>query len=1237
MKKKFLFIILFILFFYCSCTRQLYISKEAKNWEKQTPPDSTQLIHTVFLLGDAGDPLLINEEPNFKLFRQHIEKDSNSTVLFLGDNIYHDGLPEESAPGRDKAEEKLLLQLNMLENYRGKVYFIPGNHDWDYMKAGGYEAILRQERFLEDTFKRGNVFIPDNGCPGPVMVRVNKDIIFLAIDSQWWLHKYQKPYGRSGDCTAEDEADFLAQLEDFLEANKNKHIIVSAHHPLVSNGNHGGFYTFSDYMFPLRLIRSNLYIPVPILGSLYPLHRKFGGTDQDLAHYKYQDYKNDLLNVLNNYKNIIYTAGHEHNLQYHKLDSIYHVLSGSGSKLTPLRGGNEATFAQHSKGFAILKYYKNTEVWLEFWIPEKDGSGKMSFRTKLYKKRESGPELYCSITRNDYSDSTVMTSADEKYRSKKINDLFFREHYKNEWSQNVQVSLLDIKNEKDGILPYGKTGGKQKQTLRFKDIEDREFKFTSLKKSISAELPEEITNDFLHGFPKVKLSGQYPYGSLIIPKLSSAAGIFYTNPKLVLIPNDSCLGPYRAGFKNSIGIFEENLIGDHTEAPSLGKSKEIIGTGKVIYRIEEDFNNKVDERAFARSRLMDMLLGDWDKDESEYRWASFERGNFTWYKPIPAEQDQAFFKLEGFVPWLLSKKWMIRNFQNFDEDIDDLKGLNMSAKAMDRKFLTTLTKDDWIEIADSIKLFLTDEVIEAAVHSVPEEIFAIHGKEIIAKLKARRDQLSHVAINYYTILSRYVNVFGCRQNDKFEVIRMDNKKTAVRVFRLNERGQTTEKVYERIFFEGETKEIRLYGLEGTDVFNVTGKVNKGIILRIIGGKGTDTITDHSSVKGFNKKTVIYDTRKENIIKASKETNLDLSPAESVHIVEQDKFYYNYTGPLTNLYYYNPDDGLFSQVGLIRRTYKFRNDPFSTQHKLSLAYGTNNSSLRILYQNEIKKAVNALDLETTIRISAPYVMNFYGSGNESVKLNERLSDFRVNISNAFLNVTINKTFTHFFTIGIGPKYESFKVDGKENRLLQDGSFNFTNENKYGGIRAFLRLGTADNPLNPTRGIFLLLASHYNLNINTGKNYSQQTGEFKFYITPNLPYQLTFACRIGGAFNTGRYEFYQANMLGGANMLNEAQNLRGFHKTRFIGDQSFYQNVEARMELMKFNFYLFPSKFGLLGLIDNGKIWVNNFNSKKWHTGYGGGLWINIFNKLVFSATYSFSKEDSLFNLKSGFSF
>jgi hemolysin activation/secretion protein len=99
------------------------------------------------------------------------------------------------------------------------------------------------------------------------------------------------------------------------------------------------------------------------------------------------------------------------------------------------------------------------------------------------------------------------------------------------------------------------------------------------------------------------------------------------------------------------------------------------------------------------------------------------------------------------------------------------------------------------------------------------------------------------------------------------------------------------------------------------------------------------------------------------------------------------------------------------------------------------------------------------------------------------------------------------------------------------------------------------------------------------------------------------------------------------------LGGGQNLRGFHRQRFYGKTSFYNDNELRW-IPDVNAYIFKGKIGLIGFVDNGRVWMPSENSNEWHLGYGGGLLISPFNKLSATIYYGISEDDRLIHIRLG---
>ncbi|MGV3538913.1 MAG: metallophosphoesterase [Rufibacter sp.] len=1237
--------VLFCLVQACTVSKPYY-ARTVENWQQQTPKDTSELLYSVFLIGDAGAPLTDKPDPTLMHLKSQIDQaGAKSAVIYLGDNIYHNGLPEPDAYDRKTAEDRMKAQLEILKGYPGEKYMIPGNHDWGGGSGSpdGWEAVKREERFVEEYLADSSIvvgtdfFVPGNGCPGPFEVLIEDDIVLIALDSHWWLHPYEKPYGDDNICGVASEVDMLVQLEDIIHKNREKNILVVAHHPLFSNGIHGGYFTLTDHLFPLTILRKGFVLPLPIIGSIYPLSRKYGGVAQDIPHPSYQAFINGLLGIFEKYDNIVYAAGHEHNLQYFKQGKLPHIVSGAGCKTQHVKNGGEALYAHKSQGYARVNYYKNGEAWVEFWAKNDDEEpAVMAFRTPMY-ARNITKEEEITLPLENYTDSSITVPANPAYAAGGVKQSFLGKHYRAEWQTPVEMPLLNLGTAKGGLIPYQKGGGKQTSSLKLRNEEGREYTLRSVNKDPTNVLPVALQETFARDLLQDQISAQHPYGALVAAKLADAAQVYHTNPELVYIPNDPRLRQYLDEFGNMVAFLEEDADEDHSDVASLGNATNLVGTEKVLERLRNDHDNRIEEKEYARARLLDMLIGDWDRHEGQWRWAETKSGDDKrTFRPVPEDRDVAFFKADGFIPWLVSRRWAVRNFQNFGYDFADYKGLNLTALTADRTFLSSVTKEDWLALANDLKNTISDAEIEEAVKQMPPEVYPLSGPEIVAKLKSRRDLLPQVAEKYYLHLAEDVDIAGSDKREKFEVNRLSNDQTEVVMRKINKEGEVSKVLYRRVFQNKETEEIRLYGQGGDDVFEVKGNVGRSPMIRIIGGEGNDTITDNSTVSGWVHKTKVYDnTQEKNAIALGTEAEDKTEDFEEVNLYDRDNYKLPYFGPRLSLEY-NVDDGLFLGGGMVYRNHKFRKTPYASEHYLRANYAFATGAYNIRYDGEFKQVLNdKLDLGIRAAVFGPqYQINFFGLGNESGQdLEKPIDYYRVRIARLMVNPSINTSFTRYVRMGIGPFYDQFQVQHSEGRyideILPEEGFGM---DRYTGVRAFLNLQAVSTPVNPRIGLKWLNEFTYNKQLNDQKmDFGRVSSEFIFYIGPRLPFQVTLAARLGGAHNFGDFPFYQANMLGGLS------NLRGYRRTRFAGRSSLYQNTELRVEVFKFNVYLFPGKFGVMGLVDHGRVWVDGENSSKIHRGVGGGIWIDVLKQAVVNATYSMGEEEKLFNLNFGFLF
>jgi hypothetical protein len=337
---------------------------------------------TLFLIGDAGGPAVPpDSEPVFMALRAAAASAPHAVIVFLGDNVYPSGMPDTAAPTRAAAVRALNEELRVVRASGARGLFVPGNHDWDSMQPGGWDAIRREERFIAAA-GGGPALLPGGGCPGPVVVDVGQVVRLVALDTQWWLQDGPKPAGPTATCPARSEGDVIDYLRAAVRTPDKRAVVVVAHHPLMSGGAHGGHFGWRDHVFPLRNIKSWLWIPLPLVGSLYPIARAEGISSQDIPSRAYGRMRAALDGAFAGAPPLIYAAGHDHTLQVIAGTSTRYVLvSGTGTfghidRVTTL---DSTRFARSASGFMRVEFLRDGRARLGVLIVDRAGSAAEEF------------------------------------------------------------------------------------------------------------------------------------------------------------------------------------------------------------------------------------------------------------------------------------------------------------------------------------------------------------------------------------------------------------------------------------------------------------------------------------------------------------------------------------------------------------------------------------------------------------------------------------------------------------------------------------------------------------------------------------------------------------------------------------------------------------------------------------------------------------------------------------------
>lgn len=1200
------------------------LSQSGRLLAQSVRPDSVR--QRVILIGDAGrlrqgkNPVVDAVAARYSL------NDPATTLVYLGDNIYPRGLPDPASPDYAEMAQILRYQAAPALGRQSSVVFIPGNHDWTQGKPDGWDRIRRQGRLL-DSLQSPNIrLLPANGCPDPMVVSLGNDLILIALDTQWWLHPYDKP-GETSDCDCKTPDAVTTRLTDLAARYKDKGIIVAAHHPFRSYGIHGGYYTLKQHLFPLTEFSPNLYVPLPVIGSIYPLMRGVFGNIQDLANPAYKRMARAIEQAVAQAPNLVFVSGHDHALQHIVEGNRSFIVSGSGINRERVKAGKLARFVSSDWGYVVLDELTDGRLTATFYTVDEQASATRAYSAPIFTSRPTPDAQTGQTTRPAWPDSMRMAVAPDYDSVGTLHRLLLGTNYRRAWATPVTLPVFDISRTQGGFRVLQRGGGMQTKSLRLADASGHEWVLRTIQKDPTSALPPNLRETIARPVLQDEISASHPFSALAVPPLAQAAGVPHANPRVVYVPDDLALDTYRADFAQTVCLLEERNPGD-------GKS---ISTPKLLDALEDDNDNQVDERALLRARMLDLLIGDWDRHEDQWRWCSRKTATGNVYYPIPRDRDQVFFRANGLFPTIAAAPWLQPKLQGFRAELANVDGFMYNARFLDRLFLPGLNAQDWVEEITALQAAWTDAVLARAIDRLPAPIRQQAGPQLLALLKTRRGWLRQEGLTYYRFLARAVDIPGSDKTELFRVEHRANGQVAVSVFKITKRGERAQRLYYRVFDPAVTHEIRLYGRGGNDQFEVINapSANAGrpdpsrLVVRLIGGAGNDRFTVAEGVA----KPRIYDLSTEaNELPPAGRASLHTAPDPAVNRYDPHAFRYDRLAPLASVGY-NLDDGLLLGVGAQWTHHGFRKDPYASMQRLLVRRALATKAVSIRYDGQFTHLIGQNDLWLSAVVKAPdNVTNFFGTGNETVYDKSRgIRYYRTRYNLITLTPLLRRRLSNQFDLTAGPVFQHFRLDGDENdgRFIQQyvgqlpNPATFLTQENYAGLQLGFQLDTRDNSALPTRGVLwhttLLGLQGFSDQPN---HLTQLRTDFTLTNRVGRGGRLLLTNRLGGGLTYGKPAFYQLLYLGGHD------NLRGFRNYRFAGNHAFYHNIEARLKLFDFSSYLFPGSVGLLAFNDLGRVWLRGESSARWHAGYGGGLYVTPASLLVLTASVGVSPDGVL---------
>ena len=842
----------------------------------------------------------------------------------------------------------------------------------------------------------------------------------------------------------------------------------------------------------------------------------------------------------------------------------------------------------------------------------------------------------------DDSTKKVLVAPGSEYKANYFHEIIFGSHWRDVWTTPVEVEILDLKSFQGGITPFKKGGGFQTKSLQFKTKDGFTWKFRSINKDPKKVLPEDLRESLAGDVIQDQISSSNPMAALVVVPLLNAVGVLQAEPKLVMMPDDKQLGEFRSDFAGVLGMIEPHPDENELLDTVFAGAEKILGTFKLLDRLEEKRDEKVSSPVFLKARLMDILLGDWDRHTDQWRWARYSFGEKEIWFPIPRDRDQAFAKLNGLLPTLA--RYFVPQLNHFGYSFPSIKKITWSGRFLDRRFLSELTQTQWDSVTSFVVQKITDDVIDEAVDRLPAEHKIIEGEELRNKLISRRNNLAEISNDFYKLVNGVVDIYGTSKDDYIFVNRISDEKISVELFKRNKKSGEKEgfPFYHKVFDNNITDEIRIYTLDGDDKVIVLGKTDCSPLVRVIGGEGKDELIDSSNVTGYfllftpipdeENKTEFYDSGKKTSITFSAGTSYDDSETlipksdfEKYEPQNKDRGTDLFIFPMID---YDSDNGIIFSGGPLFYKYNFRTEPYEYRLRLIASYAQVPNSYGVDFISRFYSLIKGTRIDLRIFKSELTLTKYYGYGNET--------SFNVDLEKSGFYLSDRELIKVAPSIGLEVAEHTFLTTGfsydySDTHLSNDTLiYNFPNL-KYGvgqiqsmSLNAGLEYDSRDNINHPQSGFFLNLAGIFVPEfLDVNESYSKASFEIRNYLATDFITESTLALRIGGEKVWGNYPFYEAAFLGGN------RNLRGYNRERFSGDAMLFAQAEIRPTISEIKIVL-KGKLGLNLFAETGRVFATDIPSTKWHPSYGGGLWLSYLQKqFIVSLTVAKSPENLLY--------
>jgi len=798
----------------------------------------------------------------------------------------------------------------------------------------------------------------------------------------------------------------------------------------------------------------------------------------------------------------------------------------------------------------------------------------------------------------------VTVTAGVRYAAGPLHRALFGEHYRDLWTTPVQVPLLDLETYAGGLTPEEIGGGQQTRSLKLESEDGREYAFRPVDKDPTGALPSAYQETVVDRLAQDAISAGHPGAPLVASALLDAVGVLNARPQLFVMSAQERLGEFQKTFAGTLGYLEER------PEEGFAGADEVVEWEELLELVEGDPSHRVHVREFLRARLVDHLLGDWDRHQGQWRWAGFREEGHTSWRPIPRDRDQALARYDGLLLGIARR--VHPKLVNFGPRYPSALGLAWNAQELDRRLLASLQAEDFDSVAAAVEAALTDSVIDASIDLLPAAYRAALAPWMTEALRQRRDSLRAHAREYYGLLAEEVDVFGTERAELAEA----RRDAAGRLDLLVTTREGHDTTFRRAFDPEETRSVRLLLQGGRDSIHIDGPSGAGPLLEIEQEPGIDTVAAPSGAEGFR----LYTPRPD--VKQGK--------GDSTSAGQPPRDWGGSFG-ISPRAEYDADLGILLGVQAARTDYAFRRVHYGSRMRLVAQYATAAEGFRTELIADVRRVNPDLRLDLRVRASEIEVVRFSGFGNETPAPRGAFQE--VDQWQFVVAPLLEYAATPLLRLQAGPiaKYTTTSLRG--DRLIDRerplGSTGFgrvglqagaavTVPDSAGMEAASLGFRVGGSAFPPT---WSGSASH-------GELHAEAVGRLPVRVGPTP----LIAMRVGAKKVWGEFPYDESAFLGGQGTL------RGYAYQRFAGEAMLYGSAEVRVPVARVLEDWVPTRVGMFALADAGRVWADGTRSRRVHAAGGGGVWLSFFEERhTVSVAVASGEEGSLWYVRTGLAF